>query len=87
MVPCPQGIIVDISDEDPQQIPMWLQMVKGSSSELKPKLLLACDVEPFFCQEWLGVATPYLSFGQVSCRALPYFLHIALIGRYGTLGV
>jgi hypothetical protein len=66
MVPCPQGIIMDISNEDPQQIPMWLQMVKGSSSESKPELLLVCDVEPFFCQEWLGVAVQALCVGSVS---------------------
>jgi hypothetical protein len=43
-VPCPQGTTVDISGEDPQQIPKWPQMVTGFSSESRPALPLDCDV-------------------------------------------
>ena len=87
MIPFPQGIIVDISDEDPHKIPMWPPMVKGSSSESKLELLLVCDVEPSFCQEWPGDAIQTLCVMSASCHGRSYAPHVALIGTRGKPGV
>ena len=78
---------MDISDEDPHKIPMWPPKVKVSSSEPKPGLLLVCDVEPSFCQEWLGVVVQTLCVLLVSCHGRSYAPHVALIGTHGKLGV
>ena len=78
---------MDISGEDPQQIPKWPQMVTGFSSESRPALPLDCDVEPFVCQEWLGVAAQAPGVEQVSHHTQSYAPHVALIGTHETLGV
>lgn len=85
--PCPQGKTVGTSWGGHQQIPRWLQMVIRSSSELRLVALPNFGVWPSSCQEWLGVATPDLGFGQVSCRTLSYSLHVASSGIHETLGV